>query len=558
MILASKEKIKEYTELGWWGETTLLDYFNEHVKNMPDTVALVDPPNKEELTGFEPERITYRELNNRINALATAFINSGLQKDEIVLVQLPNCIELAMLYFAVTRAGGLITPVPMAWRYKELSYIVGLTRAKIFITMDSFKDFNHYQLGEKLGAEYDNLQQVMDLSKLREMATQDPDLEKLNRVHVDGNDVFTLCWTSGTEAEPKGCPLSHNNWINLCTMEVEVLDLAPGDVLYTAGPLVNMASVGTVFIPWIITGGTFVIHHPFDAKIFIQQLMQEKVNYTLLVPAIANAIVKHPSVDQFDLSSIRAITIGSAPPSLFTMQEFKRRWDIDIGNIWGQNEGTGIISSAKDVPDMETRVDHLPFFGRKGVGWSSRIAEERMDTKLVSPETGKEVTQPGEVGELAFKGTTIIPGYFRRQDLTDKSFDQDGYFYTGDLFTLKPDNYIGFFERKKDIIVRGGYNISAQEVENIVLAHPKVMEVAAIGIPDDYLGERTCVFVTPAQEESIELDEIVDFLQEQGIAKYKFPERLEVVEQMPRNPVGKLLKKDLKEILKARMQDEHL
>lgn len=174
------------------------------------------------------------------------------------------------------------------------------------------------------------------------------------------------------------------------------------DVLFTASPLVDMASIDTTFVPWLVLSGTYVLHHPFDPQTFMKQMIGERVNYTLLVPAVANMIVKHPLVDQFDLSSVRTITLGSAPPSLFTMQEFKRRWNIEIGNIWGQNEGTAIISSPRDVPDLAKRVDHLPHFGKPGVKWS--VPVEGIRTKLVDPD--------------------------------------------------------------KDIIIRGGYNISSQELEN--------------------------------------------------------------------------------------------
>lgn len=550
MILASREKIKEYTDKGWWGTKNLLDYFNENAARLPDTTALVDPLNKQDLTGLDPERITYSELEKKVDAAASRLVKKGLEKDDIVMVQLPNCWELAMLYLAITRAGGLISPVPLQWRQKELSYIADLTQAKFFITLPDFKGFSHLDLAGKIKSGSSFMQDIITLEELREMTRSEPDPEALGNITVDANDIFTLCWTSGTEAEPKGCPLSHNNWINQCSLQAESADITAGDVQLTAGPLVNMASVGTTFIPWIMLGGTFVQHHPFDPQVFIKQMISEKVNYTLLVPAVANMIVKHPQVDSFDLSAVRAITLGSAPPSLFTMQEFKRRWNIDIGNIWGQNEGTGIVSGPKDVPDMETRVNHLPQFGAKGAEWSSRVATEGIRTKLVSPETGGQVTEAGEVGELAYKGPNIIPGYFKRPDLTEKSFDQEGYFYTGDLFVLCENNFIRFFERKKDIIVRGGFNISAQEVENTVLAHPKVADAAVVGRPDEILGERTCLFVVPAQGEKIELQEITSFLEEQGMAKYKFPEFLEIVESLPRNPVGKLLKKDLRETLK--------
>lgn len=554
MILASQEQIKEYTEKGWWGKKTLIDYFKEHVRENPDREALVDPPNKEELVGLSPERITYKELDRIADAVATSFMEMGIGKDDVIMVQIPNCWELAMLYIAITRAGALISPLPVQWRKKELEYIANLTGAKAFITVNEFKGFKHKEMGEELKSGLHGLKHVITLEQIRQMGKGKVDEEKLNAVELDANDIFTLCWTSGTEAKPKGCPLSHNNWTILAALQTETADIRAGDVQLTAGPLVNMASVGTTFIPWLVLGGTFVQHHPFDPQVFMKQMIEEKVNYTLLVPAVANMIVKHPQVDEFDLSAVRAITLGSAPPSLFTVKEFKRRWGIEFGNIWGQNEGTGIVSGPKDVPEMEKRVDSMPWFGKPGVKWASKTASESIKTKLVDPETGKEVTEVGGVGELAYKGPNVIPGYFKQPDFTARAFDDHGYFYTGDLFEIKEGDFISFFERKKDIIIRGGFNISAQEIENTLLGHPKVADVAAVGMPDEVMGERTCVYVVPRGGESVSLDDLTSFMKEKGIAVYKLPERLEIIDAIPRNPVGKVLKSELREDVKKKIQ----
>ena len=318
----------------------------------------------------------------------------------------------------------------------------------------------------------------------------------------------------------------------------------PEDVQLTAGPLVNMASVGTVFVPWILQGGTMVLHHPFDPILLLRQIVMEKVNYTLLVPAVVNLILKHPAVAQFDLGSIRAITVGSAPTSTWAMEEFKKRWNVDVGNIWGQNEGTAFISSVKDIPDVKVRVDQFPNYGAQDTEWSVPVTKF-VRTKIVDP-TGTELTEPESVGELLYRGPNVIHGYFKRPDLVEKSFDSEGYFRTGDLFQLKGSRYLKFIDRAKDIIIRGGFNISASEVENALLGHPGVQEVAAVGMADRDLGERTCVYVVPREGQTLTLESILSFLNQAGMALYKLPERLEVVEVIPRNSVGKILKAELR------------
>ncbi len=552
MILASNEAIKEYTQKGCWNDATLLDSFAEHARNNPGQTAITDPLNKEALLGVPPERISYADLAKAADGTASSLLQSGIQKDDIVLVQLPNCWELAMLYLAVTRAGGIISPVPMQWRSKELNYVADLTKAKAIITVKSFHGFDHYGMADGVKQQNPSVKNIWTYEDIRKMMNEPVD-PALNQVKVVGNDVFTICWTSGTEAQPKGCPLSHNNWRCQSSL-TSAAGVVAGDVQLTAGPLVNMASVGTVFVPWLLLGGTMALHHPFDPMLLLKQMVDEKINYTLLVPAIVNLILKHPAASQFDLSSIKSITVGSAPPSLWSMQEFKAKWNVDIGNIWGQNEGTAIVSGSSDVPDVTRRVDQFPKYGAPASSWSVPVTEF-IKTKVVDP-FGKELTAMDEVGELLYKGPNVIPGYFRRPDLSEKAFDDAGYFRTGDLFQIKGEHYIKFFDRAKDIIIRGGYNISAQEVENVLLAHPDIQDVAAVGMVDENLGERTCVYVVPKPDKSVDLKSVTEFMNQNGVAVYKLPERVEVVEAIPRNAVGKIIKTQLRQDIAEKLKQQ--
>ena len=542
MILASQESIAEYTGKGCWGSRTLLDDFYEHAVKMPDKTGIVDPLNKEALVGSPPERMSYSELSKAVDGMASALLHCGIQKDDIVVVQMPNCWELAMLYLAICKVGGIISPAPMQWRSKDLNYVGALTEAKAFITVDSFHGFDHLAMAKEVQRQNPSIKSIFTYQDVRRMMCEKTD-PRLSEIPIDGNDIFTICWTSGTEAQPKGCPLSHNNWRCQSSLACGNVTL-PEDVQLTAGPLVNMASVGTVFVPWILQGGTMVLHHPFDPMLLLKQIVMEKVNYTLLVPAVVNLILKHPAVAQFDLGSIRAITVGSAPTSTWAMEEFKKRWNVDVGNIWGQNEGTAFISSVKDIPDVKVRVDQFPNYGAQDTEWSVPVTKF-VRTKIVDL-TGTELTEPESVGELLYRGPNVIHGYFKRPDLVEKSFDSEGYFRTGDLFQLKGSRYLKFIDRAKDIIIRGGFNISASEVENALLGHPGVQEVAAVGMADRDLGERTCVYAVPREGQTLTLESILSFLNQAGMALYKLPERLEVVEVIPRNSVGKILKAELR------------
>lgn len=558
MILDTAERIKYYTERGFWGETTLLDIFKQHVRNYKGRVCIVDPPNKEELVGLKPERLSYEELDRIVDTVATNLIEKGIQKDDIIIVQLPNIWELAMAYLAIARAGAVISPMAVQWRSRELEYIIETTNAKMYISTDNFRNFNYLKMAEEVQPKYPGLRHVVSLKEFREMAKGKIDEAKLQKVKPTANDVFTICWTSGTEADPKGCPLTHNNWIAQGWLIIPAGCLE-GDIQLCVAPLVNMSALGVNYVTWIIRGGTFVIHHPFDGELAIRQIMAEKVNYVLLVPAVLNMIVKHPRVEEFDLSSIRSIVTGSAPPSLWSLQEFRRRWNIEVLNMWGQNEGT-FFGSVDDVPkELEKRVDVLPWWGKKGVKWPSEQISKwvgAVQTKIVEPDTKKELSQVGEVGHLLYKGPNVISGYFNQPEMTKRAFDEEQYLYTGDLFEIRENNYVKFFDRLKDIIIRGGFNISAQEIENMVQGHPDILDVAAVSMPDPVMGEKVCIYVVPRAGKTVTLESIVSFMKDKGIALYKLPERMEVVKEIPRTPVGKIVKTELRKDILRKLKEK--
>lgn len=202
-----------------------------------------------------------------------------------------------------------------------------------------------------------------------------------------------------------------------------------------------------------------------------------------------------------------------------------------------------------DVPDLERRADHFPYWGKTSCGFRSEV--EGVSVKILS-DTLEPLDSPGSVGELAYKGPNVFSGYFKRPDLNEKAFTKDGHFLTGDLFIQWDDCHVGFFDRKKDIIIRGGFNISAAEVENLLLGHPDVKEAACVAEPHEILGERVVAFIVPKDpSKPPTLQEIVQHLKAMGVASYKLPERLEILDVIPRNPVGKILKATLRQRLIA-------
>ncbi len=556
MILAPESQIQEYTSRGWWGTETVIDKLYQRAAEMPAEVALVDPDNKQALLGLEPMRLSYQELINGIDSLALKLVEMGVERDDVVMVQLPNVAELTITLLAASRAGAMVSPLPVQWRKHELKHAFGLTDAKVFVSSHDFMGFDHLALArEALEGKASDVGMITVGHGPADHAVSMSDI--LSRVpentailtdrRPSANDVFTLCWTSGTEAAPKAVPRSHNHWLAISAAVVESFLPDTSCVYLSLFPTINMAGLGAVLVPWIITGGKMVLHHPFDLKVFLKQLIVEKVYYTLAPPALLDNLAKSPDWAAMDKGDLSVIGSGSAPLSSWMVKKFQEDFGISIVNFFASNEGVALYSCPRDFPNPEDRALYFPRFGRENLTWDAK-ASEGFRTRLVDPISGEEVTEPDLIGELRFAGPTIFPGYYKAPELTDKAFDQDGYFLSGDLFSIAGDNMekYRFHGRHKDLIIRGGQNISPEEIETLVVEHPKVAEVAALGYPDDRLGERICIVVAPKAEETVTLDEINEFLRTQDIAKYKYPEKLKLVEALPRNPLGKVLKRELR------------
>jgi acyl-CoA synthetase (AMP-forming)/AMP-acid ligase II len=541
MILHDQALIDEYSGLGYWSTETLFDWFRQTAAGHPERIAVEDPPDRIDLVGTEPQHLTYAQLARRVDALATSLMDRGLRRDDVVVVQLPNTWELIALYLALCRAGAIISPLPMQWRQRELRYISALAESRWYVAPPVYKGFDHHAMADALGGDTP-LRQLISIDDVSLMTCRETDTARLDAASPGANDVATLCWTSGTEADPKGCPLTHNNWLFLGRLIARVADLRQGDRLLATAPIVNMTGVGAGLVGWLATGGTLVLHHPLNMPVLLRQLVSDDVQFTLMVPALLNMIAKRPDIDQIDLSSLRTIATGSAPPSGWVLEEFRRRWGIEIANLWGQNEGPVLAAGAADVPDLSQRAENFPYWSPER-RWPSAIPG--VHAKLLDDDD--EVTTPGQIGELVYRGPNVFPGYFRRPDLNERLFAPGGFLRTGDLFIVRDDRHVGFHDRKKDIIIRGGFNISAAEVENIAQSHPDVIEAAAVAVPHDVLGEQVCLFVVPQKPaEPPDLASITDFMRGGGLAAYKLPERLEFTDQLPRNPVGKVLKTELR------------
>ena len=368
----------------------------------------------------------------------------------------------------------------------------------------------------------------------------------------DPNDVFTICWTSGTTGRSKGVPRSHNQWMASALACGDSVNLPDGSIFLNPFPFINMAAIGGFLFFWLNIKGTMALHHPFDPNVYLSQIQNEKVVYTLAPPALLNRLIdtREQIKAAFDLSALKLVGSGSAPLSPHMIEGFKDHFDIDVINVFGSNEGSALLSSPLEVPDSAERALYFPRFGRDEHKWPNRISG-RIRTKLIDLESGLEITAPGIAGEMCFDGATVFDGYFKSPEDNAQAFTEDGYFRTGDLFEIAGDHneYYRFVGRCKALIVRGGVNISPEELDEILSAHPDIMEAAVASYPDKIMGEKICAFVVPMPGKEITLSGLSDYLGELNVAKFKWPEKLQILEALPRNPMNKVVRTSLSELI---------
>ncbi|WP_233253709.1 class I adenylate-forming enzyme family protein [Limnohabitans sp. 2KL-1] len=563
MIVVPQETINDYTGQGWWGETTLGELFIRNARNQPDALAVLDPPNRMAITGDAPLRWRWCDLLAQVGRYTALLHAQGLRKDDIVVMQLPNCVEMHAIYLACALSGIVVSPVPVQYRAHELIHVFETTRAKLGITTarvgayacaEAWQAHAHLFAGlEQIWSLGDSLPQgVMALTPALAATPAWDDahlLAHMAQVGVTAHDVVTVCWTSGTEARAKGVPRNHNEWLIAGQSVSDAGQLQAGAQLLIPFPFVNMAGVSVSLASWLIVGGTLHHHHPFDLEVFVAQLREHAIDYSVAAPAVLNLLLKQPEKMQgVNLSRLKSVGSGGGPLSEWMVEEMKRQFDIEVINYFGSNEGAALSSSPLDMPVRSQRALYFPRMGVPGFDWKMNVSR-KIQTRLVDIDNGQDIDTGGQIGELRFKGPTIFSGYFKAPELTARAFDEQGFYRTGDLFEIAGDRnqYYRYAGRHKDIVIRGGMNISSEEIEGLIMSHPQVRDAAVIGAPDATMGERVCAVVVLQPGQKLSLQDLVDhFKRVKEVAAFKWPELLMLVDELPRNPVGKVLKRELR------------
>lgn len=543
-------EIDSYVAAGWWGDDTLTAKLAANIAARPTATALVDAPNRHQWCAGESHRVTWAELGDLVQGTADQLSEHGVGVGSRVGIQLPNVTELVVSLLAVLEVGAIAVPFPIQHRRHEVE--TGWVTAGLDTFVSVARPDRPDQIEMLVSVAAERTGSVLVFGE----ADNGTERIEIRAVpwRADGgagsaNDVATVCWTSGTTGTPKGVPRTHNAWVAAGLFNVAGIGLEADDAVLCPFPLVNMAGIGGMLVPWLVSGFRLVLHQPFDMPTFLGQIAQERVTYTVAPPALLSQLLRsHETLARFDLSSMRAIGSGAAPLDPGMVAGWQGEYGIEVINIFGSNEGAAMLATRALVEDPDLRARMFPAIGRPDCEWDTPVATVNR-TRLVDLDTGADIEEPGRLGELRFRGSTVFGGYL---DSDGHEFDDQGFYRTGDLFELIADDqgrlYYRFVDRAKDIIIRGGMNISASEIEALLLGHQGVRDVAVVPAPGGDLGEIVAAVIVVEEGHALELEDVIVHLRSENIASYKLPERLAVVEELPRNPLGKVLKSQLRDL----------
>ena len=560
-------RAREYRAHGWWGDTRLHDLLERNARRTPRREALVDPPNLVQVTGDAPLRLSWGEVAERVQSLAATLLELGLRKDDVVVVQMANTHELLCVYLACARLGVVVSPIVAQGREHELGHAIDRTAATALVVTARIGAHDHAAMAAALAARHPSVRMVLAFGQgplpagvvdLRaewaaSSAVAPARAQALARYEaeaaVDADDAVTILWTSGSEGRAKGVARTHNDWLLYGPQIGAAYGVGDGVRLLNGRPLTTHGAFVGSITPWLVHAGTLVNHQPFALPVFLEQLKREHIDFTALAPAILVSLLSQPELlEGVDFSRLRHVGSGSAPLTETVVSGFRDRFGVEVINFFGSTEGASLVSAPQDMPDPALRALYFPRFGVPGLEWK-HPAHRLVQTRLVDLASGEEITKPGLVGEMHYRGPMVMSGYHGEPELSARALDAQGWYRSGDLFEISGENaqYYRFAGRAKDIIVRGGFNISAEEVENLVAGHPAVADVAVVGYPDERLGERVCACVVLRPEATLDLIALGAWLRdERHVAAMKRPERLMRLPALPRNPNNKVLKAQLR------------
>jgi len=530
--------VERYRAAGYWAGKTIGEMFDASVRAHAGRTALVSAG----------RRLTYAEVGHLVDRLACHLLQLGITTYDRVILQLPNSPEFVLAYFACQKIGAIPMTCLPAYRHAEVGHFATFIDAVAYFVPREIRGFDYVEMAREIKSQAAGLrhivvaggrrdQDLVSLDELLDTPAETTWADDLEKCRPDPLMPAVLLLSGGTTGIPKVIPRTHEDFLCISASTAAELGLSGESVLLLTLPVTHILPLAAPGLQGAFMCGARVVLGPSpDPAIAFPLIAEEKVTFTPLVPSVLINWINSPERAEHDLSSLRAMPTGGMKMTAELARQARQAFGDAVVQEYGMSEGLVTCTRPGDPTEW--------IFDTQG-----RPVSSGDEFKIVGDDD-REV-EHGEVGELLVRGPYTIRGYYRAPDATRAAFTPDGFYRTGDMVRLHPSGNLVIESRKGDMINRGGEKISPEEVESYLLGHPGVLNAAVVSMPDPILGERACAYVIPRPGQTLTLDELARFLlDEKRIAKFKVPERLEVVDQFPLTTVGKVSKQALREAIR--------
>jgi long-chain acyl-CoA synthetase len=503
--------------------STVADVTRHHARERPDQTALY----------FDGERISYGVLDRRASQVAQGLMRAGIEPEARVAVLAKNAPEFFELWFGAAKAGVVLVPVNFRLAPPEIAYVVNDARADLL-----FVGPDYYDVVDKVAAELTSVREIVALAGQHRGWTdyahwRDRENASDPMRPLAGRDCAIQMYTSGTTGHPKGAQISHDNLLTLLPGALRQWGVwRDGDVNLVCMPLFHIGGSGWALIG-LYRGVENVLTRDFDALTILRLIAERRITKTLFVPAMMLFLLQAPQCRATDFSSLELIVYGASPAPLDLLRNARAVFGCGLAQVYGLTETTGAITYLPPEDHGEHAIERMKSCGKPADGVEIGIVDA----------LGKKLP-PGEVGEVVCRTPQVMLGYWNLPDATSRAI-RDGWFHTGDAGYLDKEGYLFIYDRVKDMIISGGENIYPAEVESALFGHPAIADVAVVGVPDEQWGEAVKAIVVKKPGVAVSAKELIDYARER-IAGYKVPRSVDFIDALPRNPSGKILKRELR------------
>ncbi|GAA1669050.1 short chain acyl-CoA synthetase [Citricoccus zhacaiensis] len=529
----TQEQIEGFYAEGFWGRPTMFEALEHQVAQRGDKVFITD-----DTTGF-----TYRQVHDDAVRIAAGLSRLGVGRGDSVAIQMPSWAEFAALAMAINRVGAIIVPAQPIYRTDEVRHMIATANVKAVFTATEYRGFDHAGMWLSFLESAPSLEHVITIRGEGPAGTQTVEsliegiaVEEAQRelpAAAGPDDAFAMVFTSGTTSQAKGCLHTFNTLATSARIQAENYRYTEDDVQFGPSPLTHTTGLVTSIILPLLYGAATHVMERWNPELALEQIREHRCSVTVNASTFLQTLLEAYDPARHDASTMRVWTLAGAPiPASLVEKARQALPNLSVLSLYGRTENTSMtMCTLDDEPERSLTSDGRAFRGQEIV--------------ILGP--GDEILPAGKEGEIAFRGAMVLLEYVGEPEKTAESFTAEGYSKSGDLGILDEEGYLRVTGRLKDIIIRGGYNISVRQVEDLLAAHEAVGKVAVVAMPDETMGERACCYLVPAAgHDPLTLDEIRDYLLGHGLAIQKVPERLEVVDEVPTTPTGKIQKNVLR------------